>query len=281
MAAITDLSDFINRASGGNSGTPETIHFFKGDRIASTLQSVPTAGRWVSLNMADGMPCGTGGATVTTSTVPTNASNGTLRQTDPGGGRTKWLTGLSVVSSVAGTLMLYDRLVEAGGWGATTTTAQTTNLPTSSLTRNTGGVGNQIWLEVHSTVGNTVTSITVDYKNQAGTQHTSPAITFGGTGIREIGRLLPVPLLAGDTGVTTIENVDLVASTGTAGSFGAFIARPLLVLPLNIAGVGDTRNLLTGFGPIEIPTDCALSMAFLESSTTPAALWGSAAFVEA
>jgi hypothetical protein len=34
MAAITDLSDLINRQSGGNSGTPESVFFFKVPRVA-------------------------------------------------------------------------------------------------------------------------------------------------------------------------------------------------------------------------------------------------------
>ena len=62
-----------------------------------------------------------------------------------------------------GILVLYDRLLHIGGLNATTTAAQTVG---GSLSRYTGGAGNQIWVEIYTQIGTTATTITANYTNQ-------------------------------------------------------------------------------------------------------------------
>jgi hypothetical protein len=187
---------------------------------------------------------------------------------------------MTAVSSAAGTLILYDRLLTIGGFSATTTTAQTVG---STLTRNTGGVGNQIWVEIYTAIGSTGTTITASYTNQsAASGQTTLATTFGGTGFAEAQRLIVLPLASGDTGVQACASVTVLASTLTAGAFGVTIAQPLLQVPIGVTGVGGMRDLImNGPGILQISSGACLSLAWFASSTTAPVVMGSLNFIEA
>lgn len=161
------------------------------------------------------------------------AINGAIA--NAGSGRLSILGGRINPGGIGGVaLMLVDILNISGGLDATVATAQTTNLPTAALTRYTSGEGVHAALVVHSSVGNTATTATVSYTNQAGTSgRTSTAVVFGGTGFREIGSLIRIPLQAGDTGVQSVESVTLAATSGTAGNFGVLLYKPLAFMFAN------------------------------------------------
>ena len=222
MTAITDLSDLVNRMTGGNSGTPENLFFHKAARVAGVTADATIAGRPASLWRYDGQP--SAGITPTTGAIPDNTTDGGLKQADPGGGRQKWLVSAGAMSLSAGSLILYDRLFHEGGLSGTTTTAQDvqTTTPSPALTRYTNGVGNLAWIEIYTIIGTTATTVTMNYVDQDGnTAVTSPATTIGGTGFREVSRVIFLPLAAGDSGVRAVESVDLLATTGTANSVPA------------------------------------------------------------
>lgn len=282
MTALSDLSAVVNRLSGGNSGTPENIWFWKNGRYnGAAAAGVPIAGRPYSLWAIDGAPGQ--GAAPTTWANPDNTTTGGLKQTDPGGGRQKWLTQFFATGLVAGTLILYDRLGHNGNLSGTTTTAQTF---TGSLTRYTDGIGNMMFYEIYGNtttiLGTTGTTMTVQYTNQAGTTaKVSPAVTIGGTGFREGNQARFIPLAAGDTGVQAVENVDLVASTGTAGAFGITVAHPLATAVVDSAGVGGWRDFVTGMPGIpEIKTDACLAFLWLPFAVTAPDVYGCASMIE-
>jgi hypothetical protein len=154
-----------------------------------------------------------------------NATSGKLQIL---GGRfnTSGLAGVSVVA--------IDLLNVSGGLNGTITTEQTTNLPTAALTRHTGGDGVFIGIVIYAIVGTTATTISVRYTNQAGTPNRVSTVTsFGGSGFREIGRLIQIPLQEGDTGVRSVEGVTLTATTGTIGNFGVAMFKPLTTFSLD------------------------------------------------
>ena len=141
------------------------------------------------------------------------------------------------------TVVPIDLLNVSGGLSGIVTTEQTTNLPTAALTRHTGGDGVFIGIVIYTAIGTTATTISVRYTNQAGTANrVSTVTTFGGTGFREVGRLIQIPLQAGDTGVRSVEGVTLTASTGTAGNFGVCLFKPLM---------GFSLDSTTGTMPID------------------------------
>jgi hypothetical protein len=279
MGALTDLSALVNRLTGGNSGTPEHIWFYKNSRVNGAVATVISS-KWFSLWEYEGQPSHGSPATSTGAALD-NTTIGGLRQTDPGGGRQKWLLGFEAVTNQVGTIMLYDRLAHDGGFDATNTSSQSVSFTPPS--RYNDGIGNQIWLEIVTTIGVTATTITVEYTNQAGTTgQITPAITFGGTNNREAQRMLPVPLASGDTGVQNITNVDLLATTGTVGDFSAVLIHPLASIPLAFAGNGMIRDMISGVpGLVEIKTDACLAMAWLATSSTSPDLIGAIHMVEA
>lgn len=268
MAQLTDLSDVINRRTGGNSGAPEDIWVYLDPRIGAAAASAPVAGRYTSLWRYNKSRMGSGAAP-STSAVPTNATNGALAQTDPAGGAQKFLTGAGCSFNTAGGLLVYDRLVHSGGLSGTATAAQTTNLPTSALTRYTSGEGNFIFVEISTIIGTTATTATIKYTNQAGTpSKVTPAFAIGGTGLREAERFIIVPLADGDTGVQVIEELDLVASTLTAGDIAVGIGHPINFMISNSTGTTTLLDMLSGPQVLpEVLADACLTYAFLSPST--------------
>lgn len=269
MAALTDLSDVINRCTGGNSGTPETPQVFINNRVAGAAAVATVAAQWTSLWLNEKSYRGSPSA-ITTSAVPTSSTNGALFPiTDAGGSREKWLLGAWAMASAQGSVLLYDRLVHMGGLSGTTTTAQTTNLPTTALTRNTAGYGNMIMIEIYSIIGTTATTATVDYKINGGTTKTSKSFAIGGTGLREVGRCIFVPLADGDDSVITIENFDLLATTGTAGNIGISIIKPICVLNCQVVGGAGVRDFISGIpGPVLLEDGVCFSASWLPSTTS-------------
>jgi hypothetical protein len=282
LAALTDISDLLNRFTGGNSGTPEHLFFNKDGRVAGAAATAPVAGRWTSFWQYEGTPSH-GAVQSSTGAAFDNTTDGGLKQADPGGGREKWLTGAVVSANAAGVVILYDRLAADGGLSGTTTTTQAVSFTAPSRYSGTASVGNQIWLEIQTIIGTTGTTVTAEYTDQDGnTAIVSPATAIGATGLREAQRIIPISLAAGDTGVRNITNIDLLATTGTAGDIAAVLVRPLAILPVNAAGMGIPRDFITGIpGPIEIETDACLAFAWLANSTTIPGITGSLHMVEA
>lgn len=282
MAAITDLSDLVNRMTGGNSGSPENIFFFKLPYIAGTVDTW-TQGAMYSTWTYDGFPAPASAPGAVA--APTKATAGAIPFTNPGGGREKWLPQAIAVPQTNGdiaAILLYDRLLHISGLSGTTTTPQTVG---GTLTRNTGGVGNMIFYEIYSAVGSTNgRTITASYTDQDGNSGvTSGAQVFGGSDgkYNDDRVMVPIPLAAGDTGVQAVASVTVSATTGGAGNFGITIARPLALL---VAGGRGGLGLDMTVGPTGIPeidTDACLATAIQVSTTTEVGFFAMLSTVEA
>lgn len=277
MANIASVSDHLNRATGGSSGTPEQISFYRDARVGAAAATATVAGRETSLWEYNGNP--SHGAAAGAVLVPTNTTQGGLFQTNPGGGRQKWLTGGWAVANAAGTLILYDRLRQIGGLSGTNTAAQPTN--GTALTRSTNGLGVEIWIEVNSIIGTTGTTATCAYNDQDNNAATSPAFAIGATGLREAQRIIRVPLAAGDYGVRDVSNIDLLATTGTAGAFSVLLVRPFASFACPGPGLlARLQPILYPSGNLEIPTDACISMSWVANGTTAPEIRGALFFEE-
>lgn len=269
MSSITSLDDLVSLTTGGGSAAPQLITRFHDNRVAGSTATAPVANRWISLWQYDST-LGAGSAPGA-GAIPDNTTNGSSRQTDPGGGRQLWLTGVGAFAAQAGTLMLYDRLYHISGLSGTSASAQTVQGSPASpaLTRYTDGAGLVAFVEIYSAIGATARTITMDYTDQDGnTGQTSTAVSIGGTGLNEAQRMIHLQLAAGDSGLRAINTVTLSASTGTAGNFGITIAKPLAMIPLVTAGATAMLDLLaSGFGPVEVKSDACLAWAFNATST--------------
>lgn len=281
MAALTDLSDLINRLTGGNNGSPETMFFHKAPRVAGAAATVPIQGRMASIWTYDGMPAS--GSAPGAAAIPTRSTTGAIPFTAPGGSREKFLISAGVISSVSGVVVLYDRLLHVSGLSGTSTADQTVqgSTPSPALTRNTGGAGNFVFYEIYSAIGTSSATLTMTYTDNEGNTGQTTTINIGATGFREVTRAQRIPLAAGDTGVMAVDKVALSATTGTAGDFGITIAQPIAWIPIGSAGSGGWRDYTTGLPGIPaIDPNACLSLLFIPSSATAPELTGAMTFVE-
>lgn len=229
---------------------------------AVKIDAIKSAGPSLSLEPCSLWTTGfNGGAIPSAAAVCTNTTVGALNleSTVGNSGVDYRLLAASIVTTgFAGQLMLMDRLSHQGGLSGTSTSTQTTNLPTAALTRYTDGVGVMGALEIYTAIGGTATTATVSYTNQAGTPgRTSKPFTIGGnaSGANST-RFLPFPLQDGDLGVRSVESVTLAASTGITGNFGVTLFKPLALFHNGIVGVeswgvNQWNALLNGGGFFE------------------------------
>lgn len=209
------------------------------------LSITSVAGQISSLWKAGGRP-GVGANPGSTSGVVCTASTaGAIPYINPGAGNTGYLARLEVSCSVAGSMILYDRLVASDGLSGTVTSAQTVGTP--SLTRWTSGVGVGAWLEVYTGLGVTSVTATVKYTNQAGTSGQTGTCVIPASA--KAGEMFPVALASGDTGVQAVASVQLSASTGTAGAFGVTLAQRVCTMPIPLANIG----MLYDFSQLSLP----------------------------
>lgn len=281
MAALTDLSDLINRQTGGSNGSPENLFFHKVPRVDGVAATALIAGRAASFWTYDGMPAG--GAVPTSGAIPTRTTQGALPFTAPGGSREKWLIGAGITANQGGVFLLYDRLFHIGGLSGTSTDDQSVQGDPASpaLTRNTGGAGNIVWYEIYDLLGLGLRTLTMTYTNQAGTAGRTSTINIGGGNFREATRAQRIPFAGGDTGVRAVEKVALNTDTGTVGDFGITIANPLAFIPLGAAGVLGWRDYTTGLPGIPaIDPNACLALMFIPSTTVAPEVQGAISFVE-
>jgi hypothetical protein len=181
-----------------------------------------------------------------------------------GGGATGYLVGAQFSNSVAGNLIIYDRLFHAGAYAfnAATTLASQPSY-SARVPGGTDFTGLELWIEtVTAFTGNM--SIAVTYTNQSGTA----ARTTGtvATGVAPtVGRIIQLPLQAGDSGIQKIESV--TATVATVGTFNVVVARRLATLRIPVANGADQ----IGFDRVGMPQvfdTSAICMAVQADSTS-------------
>ena len=260
MGAFTDISDYVNRMTGGNSGAPENLSFYKYlSTNGGTATSFATIQQIYSLWRFDGIP--NAGAAAGAVATCDKSTTGALQFTNSAGSAVKRLVQGSVISvGIDSTSMfVMDRLLACGGLSGTSTSAQTVG---GTIGRYTGGTGNQIWLEIQTAIGTTATTVTASYTNENGTSgRTTIARRIGG--ISEFSSVFTahqLPLQAGDLGVQSVQSVTLAASTGTVGDFAIVVYHPLAFLVGRMTPQGPFGQL--GGVPEIVDDACITFLAF-------------------
>ena len=177
----------------------------------------------------------------------------------------------SVGTAVPSVLMLCDYLLSYPLINANSSVSQTLTT-TNTLPRYTTGVGVRAFVVGTGTVGVTgtaavptatlgatiMTPLTISYTDQAGNSgHTMPfsnvvannpvssvagTIIHSGAAINNYGPFLP--LAAGDTGIRSVQSIQ-VAASGTANTTCALVlAKPLFSIPMTTAGLLSERDLM-------------------------------------
>jgi hypothetical protein len=233
-----------------------------------TASRTTTSTAWYSLWDLAGQPSAgnlaTVGGTNTAGVVPTDATTGAPNINAFGGGAKGYLSIVDFSSNVAGRLQIVDRLFNAGAYSFNSNV--TLSAQPSYSARVPGGTdfgGLEIWFEcITAFTGNP--TLTVTYTNQAGTTGRSTgAVAFGFA--PTLGRMLQLPLQAGDSGVQKIESV--VCSVATVGTFNILVLRPLWSGRVQVANAADVHGL-DRVGMPEIYTDSCLQLIVNVDGTT-------------
>lgn len=252
--AVTTLDGLVAALTAG-----ETRSFLKN---AFTAEG---AGTWHSLWMVGGYPGAAGTPTSTPGEIPTDASVGAFPFVNAAGAANNYLGYISTASTVAGSLILYDRLMHMSGLNGTLT--GTNNITTQpALTRFTTGDGVELWGEIYTPIGATGATLTATYTNQAGTGSRTATYVHPANA-ESTGQMFPMTLQSGDYGVRSVQSYGWSVSTGTAGSFGFTLVKRIVSVPLqtqNVVAVGDAFST----GLREVPDDACLAFMVQCSATS-------------
>lgn len=250
--AITTLDGLIAAAS------QKVSHLKTGSRTS-------VAGVHFSVfDMAGNPGAGTlAGTSTTAGVVPTDATAGTPDINAFGGGASGYLSAVTFANTVACRLTLFDLLWKGGAYpfnAAVTLASQPAY--SSRVLGGTDYTNTEIWLEAVTAFTGSQ-SIAVTYTNQAGTAgRTTGTVATGVAPI--VGRMLQLPLQAGDTGVQKIESV--TSTVSTVGTFNVLVMRRLWQGRVRSINDGDTHDFLKTGMP-QIFADSALFLTVATDST--------------
>ena len=140
---ITSMDQLV--AAWSTSASRQDTIFLVTENAENGISYTGSADAWTDFWRVDCYNGKGAGAIPTTVEAPTNATLGAIPYRNAATG-INYLTKFRFIGDDTDSLcaMLYDRLLHIGGLDGTVTTAQTVG---GTITRNTGGVGNQIWIE--------------------------------------------------------------------------------------------------------------------------------------
>lgn len=234
--------------------------------IVKTTTRTTIVAAWFSLwDLAGNPGAGTlAGDSTTAGVVPDNNTAGAPLLNSFGGGALGYITTVDFGCNGACRMLLADLLWKGGAYAFNA--AVNLSAQPSYAARVPGGTdftGTQIWIEaVTAFTGNL--SIAVTYTNQSG-------VAARTTGTRSlgiaptVGRMIQLPLQAGDTGVQKIESV--TATVATVGTFNVLVLRPLWTGRVRSGNDGDIHGL-DKTGMPQVFATSALFLAIAADSTT-------------
>lgn len=247
--------------------------------IQKASMTTEGAGLFQSLWKAAGFPVAGANPPVFTAGsgyIPTRATTGAVGQANAGSGNNLYVAGLSGNSTVAGTIILYDRVWACSGFGTVITSLQSITTPgtlTSARDPN-NGLDIEPFLEVYTAPGATTATWTITGTDSTGTTgrtwlYTHPA------NAETVGQLIPLGAANAGTavgGMRAPASFQASASSGTAGDIGITLMRRLATFSVPLANVGGQSQDAFATGLPEVPDDACLMFA-TQCTTTTSGLW--------
>lgn len=204
------------------------------------------------------------GTSTAAGVVPTDVTAGFPLITAFGGGATGYLSNVEFSNSVACRMRIVDLLWKGGAYAYNA--SQALSGQPSFASRVPGGTdfkGLELWIEaVTAFTGNAAP--TIQYTDQDGNAGTTGSVATGIAPI--VGRMIQLPLAAGDSGIQTITNV--ACGTATAGTFNVLVVRPLWEGNIRVANGGDVHDLLKTGMPQVFADSALLLMVAADSTNT-------------
>ncbi len=254
-------------------------------KTGATMEGV---GQWHSFWYSAGNPptATASSAGLSGATFASTGTTGVIPFTNPASGNT-YLARFSASASVAGTLLLLDRLWDNSGIVVTTTTAQTINSvawPARDKAGATDGDGVMVALEVQTATTNASanTTMTITYTDSGGTgsktgtvgsaiPHAFPATAVAGT-------FVPFNLASGTTGVRSIQSITLAVSLG-AGAVKLVAYREIARLEITTANIGNAIDAITSGFP-RMYDNTNLFLVWIPTATTATQVSGSLVYTQ-
>lgn len=231
--------------------------------MMKTTSRPSVATGWFSVFDVAGNP-GAGvlaGTSTAAGVVPTAATAGCPTIDAFGDSAVGYLAQVDYGSSVACRMKIMDMVFKAGAYAFNAAVALT-GQPSYASRMPGGSYGDtQIWIEaVTAFTGNP--TFTITYTNQSGVTGRTAKLAPGIA--PTLGRMLQIPLQAGDMGIQAITNVTCTGAT--AGTFNVLVMRPLWSGRCRTANDGDVHDL-TKTGMPQVFADSALFLAIATDST--------------
>lgn len=245
--------------------------------FAKAVTGTMVAGRPQSLWALAGMP-GAGAFDTTLNGVALSSTsamvNGQIVHTDPVSGNA-YLMRMVANATIAGTLLLCDRLWHNGGFTITSNTSQSITSPTFPARDANGtsnGDGVVLGLEISAAAGAAAPTITVGYTNESGTSGRTATNAFPTANSPTAGAFYPIGLQAGDEGVRSVQSLTLSASW-VSGTMNLVAYRVLAAIPLVGAFIPNGIDALTGGFP-RLYDGTVPFLVFVPSTTTTSNISG-------
>jgi hypothetical protein len=225
------------------------------------------AGNWCSAWASAGSP---GAGTASGAYANLTNATGSINFTDVSPAK-RYLWRVDAMSVLSGTLMIYDRLGQAGSLSLASTGNKTVTslaLPRSMDAVDLNTV--EAWVEVGTQTATTAPVLSMNsYTNEAGAgPRAGASLTFPATVTNSqwMGKL---PLQAGDKAVQAISTIN-VSIAASAGDCAVVLLRPLAFIPV-------TANIATSVELTDLPRvydGSSIGLALLATGTTALGLWG-------
>lgn len=191
------------------------------------------------------------------------------------GSTQNWLARMTAMSSQIGTLILADRLWSCSGMGFAAST-YTVTTPGSLPARITdSGVGCELWVEQFVAAGAASGTLTANYLNTAAASKSGVIAAVVSAPVA--GQMQPVPLQAGDTGISQLTSV-VNNATWTSGTWGMTILKRVAEIPLNQIGVSTTFDWASVLTTID--ANACLMFMFLANGTTAPTVLGTCDIID-
>jgi hypothetical protein len=190
-------------------------------------------------------------------------------------GKNIYLARFQAQATIAGALILCDRLWHNSGLSLTATTAQTINsVAWPARDANGASSGSQvlIGLEVTTATGSGTPTFTMSYTNQAGTAGQTGTGILAGVASSAVGSFYPMGLAAGDTGVQSVQSFTLSA-TWTSGAASLVAYREIARLEITGSNIPAAVDAITSGMPRMYDGSVPFLM-FVPSTTTASNISG-------
>ena len=242
--------------------------------VAKAVTGTMVAGRPHSLFYLAGAPGAAVAPTPGLSGAALTTYAGQIPFTNPVSGNS-YLARLQAQCTIAGTLLLCDRLWHNSGFTITSTGAQTINSvawPARDRTGTTNGFDVLCGIEISGATGAGTPTITLSYTDQDGNAGASGVNSVATVASSIAGTFYPIGLAAGDTGVRSVQTLTLSA-TWTSGTMHLVAYRVLAALEITGANTPNAIDSITSGFP-QLYDNTVPFLVFIPSTTTTSNISG-------